>query len=151
MEERMLRLLCPGAARRKGWWFARVQAEVGAGRRGARTIALPRADCCALGQPRSGRGWRLPLPCDNSRALLTEHLLFDQRNRTGGGKSDTRMWPKLSLSRRQNFWYQQGWRIMAESAVTHGRPECVCAPPWLSELQFRRAFSWGGVVHSHRF
>ena len=58
---------------------------------------MPGAACCALGQPRWCRGRRLPLPCDNSKVILTEHLIFDQRNRTGGGKSDTRMWPKLRV------------------------------------------------------
>lgn len=120
MEEHVLRLLCPGTVRRTGWLFARAQVEVegrGEGIRTHPTSGLLRPGAAALVQM-----WRLtlkstlPLPRDNSKVILTEHLIFDQRNRTGGAKSYARMWPKLRVyPGGRNFLYQWGWRIIGAS------------------------------------
>ena len=65
----------------------------------------------------------LPLPHDDSKVILTEHLIFDQRNRTGGAKSYARMWPKLRVyPGGRNFLYQWGWRI------TGGVTARCCSP-----------------------
>lgn len=95
----------------------------------------------------------LPLPHDDSQVILTEHLIFDQRNGTGGAKVYTRMWPTLRVCPGAEILCTSGgggssgrvtapcFSPLGEAAVTRECPECVCAPPWLCESQFRYEFS----------